>query len=126
MWCHKRFVGRWGRLQRVSNVMSCRGRHDARFFGMRAQGKTAGVFVEPVQGEGGIFPASRAFLGGLRELCDEAGALLVRPRLSAEGLATVSVLLCKYARVAVRQQKCTDAGKSLQQQPSPSPGLRLA
>ena len=41
------------------------------------QGKTAGVIVEPVQGEGGIFPASTAFLGGLRELCDEAGALLV-------------------------------------------------
>jgi hypothetical protein len=43
----------------------------------RAQGRTAGVFVEPVQGEGGIFPASAAYLGGLRELCDEAGALLV-------------------------------------------------
>lgn len=33
--------------------------------------------MEPVQGEGGIFPASRAYLSGLRELCDEAGALLV-------------------------------------------------
>ena len=41
------------------------------------QGKTAAVFVEPVQGEGGIFPASRGFLQGLRGLCDEAGALLV-------------------------------------------------
>ena len=44
---------------------------------MRPQGKTAGVFVEPVQGEGGIFPATREFLQGLRDLCDEAGALLV-------------------------------------------------
>ncbi len=42
-----------------------------------AQGKTAAVFVEPIQGEGGIFPASRDFLQGLRGLCDEAGALLV-------------------------------------------------
>jgi acetylornithine aminotransferase len=42
-----------------------------------AQGKTAGVFVEPVQGEGGIFPATREFLAGLRRLCDEAGALLI-------------------------------------------------
>ena len=41
------------------------------------QGKTAGVFVEPVQGEGGIFPANREFLQGLRDLCDEAGALLI-------------------------------------------------
>ncbi|CAK0784838.1 hypothetical protein CVIRNUC_008043 [Coccomyxa viridis] len=41
------------------------------------KGKTAAVFVEPIQGEGGIFPASRDFLQGLRGLCDEAGALLV-------------------------------------------------
>lgn len=41
------------------------------------KGKTAAVFVEPVQGEGGIFPASKEFLQGLRAACDEAGALLV-------------------------------------------------
>lgn len=41
------------------------------------KGKTAAVFVEPVQGEGGCTPSQAAFLGGLRELCDEAGALLV-------------------------------------------------
>ncbi len=48
----------------------CKGR-------MHVQGKTAAVFVEPIQGEGGIFPANREFLQGLRDLCDEAGALLV-------------------------------------------------
>lgn len=41
------------------------------------KGKTCAVFVEPVQGEGGIFPASKEFLLGLRKACDEAGALLV-------------------------------------------------
>ena len=41
------------------------------------KGKTAAVFVEPVQGEGGIFPADGAFLSGLKEICDDAGALLV-------------------------------------------------
>eukprot|EP00882_Tetradesmus_deserticola_P023584 GHRQ01025679.1.p2 GENE.GHRQ01025679.1~~GHRQ01025679.1.p2 ORF type:complete len:261 (+),score=148.45 GHRQ01025679.1:226-1008(+) len=41
------------------------------------KGKTAAVFVEPVQGEGGCTPGHQAFLSGLRELCDEAGALLV-------------------------------------------------
>jgi acetylornithine/succinyldiaminopimelate/putrescine aminotransferase len=41
------------------------------------KGKTAAVFVEPVQGEGGCTPAVAAFLSGLRKLCDEAGALLV-------------------------------------------------
>lgn len=41
------------------------------------KGRTAAVFVEPVQGEGGIHPAGAEFLQGLRRLCDEAGALLV-------------------------------------------------
>ena len=39
--------------------------------------KTAAVFCEPVQGEGGINPATAEFLQGLREICDEHGALLV-------------------------------------------------
>ena len=39
--------------------------------------KTAAVFIEPVQGEGGIHPATPEFLQGLRRLCDERGALLV-------------------------------------------------
>ncbi len=35
------------------------------------------MFVEPIQGEGGVTPSTAAFLKGLRQLCDEAGALLV-------------------------------------------------
>ncbi|MCD4687394.1 MAG: aspartate aminotransferase family protein [Anaerolineae bacterium] len=35
------------------------------------------VFVEPVQGEGGIHIATPEFLDGLRDLCDQYGALLV-------------------------------------------------
>lgn len=42
-----------------------------------SKGRTAAVFVEPVQGEGGVTAATPAFLQGLRRLCDEAGALLV-------------------------------------------------
>eukprot|EP00899_Mesostigma_viride_P001108 jgi/Mesvir1/10999/Mv26128-RA.2 len=41
------------------------------------RGKTCAVFVEPVQGEGGVFPATAAFLKELRSLCDAAGATLV-------------------------------------------------
>lgn len=41
------------------------------------QGETCAVFVEPLQGEGGINTAHKDFLQGLRDLCDEAGALLV-------------------------------------------------
>jgi acetylornithine/succinyldiaminopimelate/putrescine aminotransferase len=39
--------------------------------------KTAAVMVEPIQGEGGIRPASPEFLRGLEALCRERGALLV-------------------------------------------------
>jgi acetylornithine/N-succinyldiaminopimelate aminotransferase len=38
---------------------------------------TCGVVVEPVQGEGGVTPATPEFLQGLRKICDEAGALLI-------------------------------------------------
>ena len=38
---------------------------------------TAGFLVEPVQGEGGIRPASDEFLQGLRALCDEHDLMLV-------------------------------------------------
>ena len=38
---------------------------------------TAGVIVEPLQGEGGVRPASRVFLRRLRELCDRHGACLI-------------------------------------------------
>lgn len=39
--------------------------------------KTCAVFVEPVQGEGGIHPATPEFLRALRHLCDQHNALLV-------------------------------------------------
>ncbi|GLR47350.1 aspartate aminotransferase family protein [Sphingomonas astaxanthinifaciens] len=38
---------------------------------------TAGFLVEPVQGEGGIRPASEAFMKGLRAACDEHDLMLV-------------------------------------------------
>ncbi len=39
--------------------------------------ETCAVFVEPVQGEGGVYPASPEFLRALREHCDRVGALLI-------------------------------------------------
>lgn len=39
--------------------------------------KTCAIMVEPIQGEGGIKPADRAFLQALRELCDTKDMLLV-------------------------------------------------
>jgi acetylornithine/N-succinyldiaminopimelate aminotransferase len=42
-----------------------------------AAGDVCAVLVEPVQGEGGVTPATDAFLRGLRALCDRQGALLI-------------------------------------------------
>ncbi len=39
--------------------------------------RTAAVMVEPIQGEGGIRAMPDACLKGLRELCDQTGALLI-------------------------------------------------
>ncbi|MEO8358658.1 MAG: aspartate aminotransferase family protein [Vicinamibacteria bacterium] len=39
--------------------------------------KTAAVLIEPIQGEGGLRPASIEFLQGLRKICTEKGALMI-------------------------------------------------
>lgn len=39
--------------------------------------QTCAVIVEPIQGEGGVLPADAEFLQGLRQLCDDTGALLI-------------------------------------------------
>lgn len=39
--------------------------------------KTCAIIMEPVQGEGGIYPADEAFLKGVRKLCDEQDILLI-------------------------------------------------
>lgn len=38
---------------------------------------TIAIMVEPVQGEGGVNPATQEFMEGLRKLCDEKGMLLL-------------------------------------------------
>jgi acetylornithine/N-succinyldiaminopimelate aminotransferase len=40
-------------------------------------GETAAIFVEPVQGEGGVRPGSDDYLRGLRAIADEFGLLLI-------------------------------------------------
>ncbi|MEL7938120.1 aspartate aminotransferase family protein [Pseudomonas delhiensis] len=39
--------------------------------------KTCAVIIEPVQGESGVLPADKAYLEGVRKLCDDNGALLI-------------------------------------------------
>lgn len=39
--------------------------------------KTCAIILEPVQGEGGIYPATQEFLQGVRQICDEQDILLI-------------------------------------------------
>jgi predicted acetylornithine/succinylornithine family transaminase len=39
--------------------------------------EVAAVLIEPVQGEGGVFPATAEYFQGVRRLCDERGLLLM-------------------------------------------------
>jgi predicted acetylornithine/succinylornithine family transaminase len=39
--------------------------------------ETCAVFLEPIQGEGGVYVAEREYLAGAREICHRKGALLI-------------------------------------------------
>ena len=43
----------------------------------KVSNNTAAVFIEPIQGEGGVIPASLEYLKEARALCDQYGALLI-------------------------------------------------
>ncbi|MEK4032769.1 aspartate aminotransferase family protein [Methylocystis sp. IM3] len=61
--------------------------------------ETAGVLLEPIQGEGGlrVFPAE--FLRGLRRLCDARGLLLVLDEVQCGVGRTGKFLACEHAGV---------------------------
>ena len=46
-------------------------------------GDTAGVFVEPIQGEAGVIIPPEGFLAGVREICDATGALMIDDEVQA-------------------------------------------
>ena len=62
--------------------------------------QTAGILVEPVQGEGGIRPAAPEFLQGLRRLADEMGILLIFDEVQCGMGRTGRLLAHEWAGVA--------------------------
>ena len=45
--------------------------------------ETAAMLIEPVLGEGGYLPAPKAFLQGLRKICDRTGILLIADEIQS-------------------------------------------
>ena len=64
-----------------------------------AASDVAAIIVEPVQGEGGFYPAPAEFLQALRSLCDEHGILLIIDEIQT-GFARTGKMFCsEYAGV---------------------------
>ncbi|MCD7866047.1 MAG: aspartate aminotransferase family protein [Clostridiales bacterium] len=61
---------------------------------------TIAVMVEPVQGEGGVYPATDEFLKGLRAFCDEKGILLLLDEVQTGWCRTGAVM--SYMNYGVR------------------------
>ncbi|MBN9006250.1 MAG: aspartate aminotransferase family protein [Rhizobiales bacterium] len=61
--------------------------------------QTAGILIEPLQGEGGVREPSHAFLRALRQLCDERGVLLAFDEVQT-GMGRTGDLFA-YKRVGV-------------------------
>ncbi len=45
--------------------------------------RVAAIIVEPVQGEGGFYPAPQEFMAALRRICDEHGILLIADEIQS-------------------------------------------
>jgi predicted acetylornithine/succinylornithine family transaminase len=69
--------------------------------------RTAGVMIEPIQGEAGIFPIADTVLLAAREACDDSGALLVLDEIQSGMGRTGS--LWAYEQLNVRPDVITAA-----------------
>jgi putrescine aminotransferase len=61
--------------------------------------RTAGVLMEPVQGEGGINVAPEGYLPGVRALCDRAGAMLILDEIQTGFGRTGTLFASEWAGV---------------------------
>ena len=59
----------------------------------------AAIIVEPVQGEGGFYPAPAEFLQALRKLCDEHGIVLIVDEIQTGFARTGNMFCCEKAGI---------------------------
>ena len=67
---------RWRMTQEEANARSLH-ELEMMFKHVVTPGEIAAMLVEPLQGEGGYYPASQEFMQALRAICDEHGILLI-------------------------------------------------
>jgi len=53
---------------------------------------TIGIMLEPVQGEGGVKPATKEFMQGIRKLCDDKGILLMMDEIQTGWCRTGKIM----------------------------------
>ena len=59
----------------------------------------AAIIVEPVQGEGGFYPAPNEFLVSLRETCNELGIVLIADEIQTGIARTGRMFCCEYSGI---------------------------
>ena len=64
-----------------------------------APAEVAAIIVEPVQGEGGFYPAPDEFLQALRKLCDVHGIVLIADEIQSGFARSGKFFSCEYAGV---------------------------
>jgi len=64
-----------------------------------APSDVAAIIVEPVQGEGGFYPAPVEFIKALRELCDEHGIVLIADEIQTGFGRTGKMFCTEYAGI---------------------------
>lgn len=69
---------------------------------------TCAVFIEPLQGEGGVHPANKEFMEKLRELCDKHNALLIFDEVQT-GVGRTGTLFCYEQFLPVKPDAITIA-----------------
>lgn len=69
--------------------------------------KTCAIIFETVQGEGGVYPATKEFIEGVRKLCDEKGILLILDEIQC-GMGRTGSMFA-YEQYGVRPDIVTSA-----------------
>ncbi|MGN5159885.1 4-aminobutyrate--2-oxoglutarate transaminase [Aeromonas dhakensis] len=61
--------------------------------------RVAAIIIEPVQGEGGFYPASASFMQRLRQLCDQHGILLICDEIQSGFCRTGKTFATEYSGI---------------------------